>query len=73
MRQVSDRLQHSQYYILQSPHQSWLVTTPSNRKQPELEKNVIYAFKILILSKSWLPITFILKLGAMELNNVELS
>ncbi len=44
LKHFADRLQHSQYYILQSPHQSWLVTTPSNRKQPELEKNVIYAF-----------------------------
>lgn len=44
LKHFADRLQHSQYYILQSPHQSWLVTTLSNRNQPELEKNVIYAF-----------------------------
>lgn len=44
LKHFATRLQHAQYYILQSSDQSWLVTTLSNRTQPELEKNVIYAF-----------------------------
>lgn len=47
LKHFATRLQRSQYYILQSSDQSWLVTTLSNRSQPELEKNVIYAFSTL--------------------------
>ncbi len=47
LKHFATRLQRSQYYILQSYDQSWLVTTLSNRSQPELEKNVIYGFPTL--------------------------
>ena len=47
LKHFATRLQRSQYYILQSSDRSWLVTTLSNRSQPELEKNVIYAFPTL--------------------------
>jgi hypothetical protein len=47
LKHFATRLQRSQYYILQSSDQSWLVTTLSNRTQPELEKNVIYGFATL--------------------------
>lgn len=40
-------LQHSEYYILQSQEDGWLLTTLSNRAQVNLEKNVIHAFSTL--------------------------
>jgi hypothetical protein len=36
-----------EYYILQTLEQGWVMTTLSNRAQPEVEKNVIYAFPTL--------------------------
>lgn len=45
--QLAQRLKHLQYYVLQTLDQSWVVTTLSNRAQPSLEKNVIYAFPTL--------------------------
>jgi hypothetical protein len=44
---VASQLQHSDYYILQTLDQGWVLTTLSNRAQPEIEKNVIYAFPTL--------------------------
>ncbi|MBE9125110.1 MULTISPECIES: hypothetical protein [unclassified Coleofasciculus] len=44
---VASQLQHSDYHILQTLDQGWVVTTLSNRAQPEVEKNVIYAFPTL--------------------------
>lgn len=41
---LGSQLQHLQYYILQAADGRWLVTTLSNRAQPNLEKQVIYAF-----------------------------
>ena len=44
---VASQLQNSDYYILQTLDQGWVLTTLSNRAQPEIEKNVIYAFPTL--------------------------
>lgn len=55
LKHFASRLQRSQYYILQSSDRSWLVTTLSNRAQPELEKNVIYAFPTQKDSHSFQP------------------
>jgi hypothetical protein len=44
---LASQLQHSDYYILQTLDQGWVLTTLSNRAQPEIEKNVIYAFPTL--------------------------
>jgi len=44
---VASQLQHLDYYILQTLDQGWVLTTLSNRAQPEIEKNVIYAFPTL--------------------------
>src|SRR4028118_787633 len=41
---LASQLRHLEYYILQTLDQGWVVTTLSNRTQPEVEKNVIYAF-----------------------------
>ncbi|NMG06950.1 hypothetical protein [Brasilonema sp. UFV-L1] len=41
---IAQKLRHSQYYILQNMEQSWVLTTLSNRANPQLEKRVIYAF-----------------------------
>jgi hypothetical protein len=44
---IARKLRYSQYYILQSLQQDWVLTTLSNRANPQLEKRVIYAFPTL--------------------------
>jgi hypothetical protein len=44
---VASQLRHSDYHILQTLDQGWVLTTLSNRAQPEIQKNVIYAFPTL--------------------------
>ncbi|WP_017319263.1 hypothetical protein [Mastigocladopsis repens] len=41
---IAVELRHSQYYILQNMEEGWVLTTLSNRANPQLEKRVIYAF-----------------------------
>ncbi|MEA5618876.1 hypothetical protein VB711_13655 [Cronbergia sp. UHCC 0137] len=41
---IAQQLRYSQYYILQSLQENWVLTTLSNRANPKLEKRVIYAF-----------------------------
>jgi hypothetical protein len=41
---IAQKLRHSQYYILQNLDGNWVLTTLSNRANPELKKRVIYAF-----------------------------
>ncbi|HEY9810346.1 MAG TPA: hypothetical protein V6D13_13530 [Halomicronema sp.] len=41
---LAGQLSHAQYYIVQSLKGEWVLTTLSNRAQPNLEKQVIYAF-----------------------------
>ncbi len=40
----ASQLQHREYYVLQGQNRSWLLTTLSNRKNPQEEKRVIYGF-----------------------------
>ena len=40
---IAQRLKHLQYFIIQSEDGDWVVTTLSNRANPELKKRVIYA------------------------------
>ncbi len=47
LKQLASGLQHYEYYILQSIERGWVMTTLSNRTQPETEKKVIYAFPTL--------------------------
>lgn len=44
LKSIASRLKHSQYYIIQTPDDNWVLTTLSNRAEPKLQKNVIYAF-----------------------------
>ena len=44
LRAISQKLRHSQYYILQNSESSWVLTTLSNLTNPGLEKRVVYAF-----------------------------
>ena len=44
---LANQLRQLEYYILQTLDQGWVMTTLSNRAQPEVEKNVIYAFSTL--------------------------
>lgn len=41
---ITQKLRHHQYFILQNSEQDWLLTTLSNRANPGVEKQVIYAF-----------------------------
>ena len=47
LKLVASQLRHLEYYILQTLDEGWVITTLSNRAQPEIEKNVIYAFPTL--------------------------
>lgn len=44
LKYLASQLRHTQYYIVQTLDQNWAITTLENRSQPDLEKNVIYAF-----------------------------
>jgi hypothetical protein len=47
LKAIAHQLRYPQYYILQSLESEWVVTTLSNRANPELEKRVVYAFPTL--------------------------
>lgn len=47
LKLLASQLRHSEYYILQTLDEGWVITTLSNRTQPEVQKNVIYAFSTL--------------------------
>lgn len=44
LKQLAGQLKHTDYYILQNREQGWVLTTISNRVNPQLEKKVVYAF-----------------------------
>ena len=41
---IAQKLNRYQYFILQNSEKDWVVTTLSNRANPGIEKQVIYAF-----------------------------
>lgn len=41
---IAQRLKHHQYFILENSDHDWVLTTLSNRANPGIEKQVIYAF-----------------------------
>jgi hypothetical protein len=47
LKQVAGQLTHLEYYVLQTHDGGWVVTTLGHRKEPELEKAVVYAFPAL--------------------------
>lgn len=47
LRAIAEQLKHGQYYVLQNLDQNWVMTTLSNRNQPNTRKNVIYAYPTL--------------------------
>jgi hypothetical protein len=47
LKQQAAQLRHLQYYIVQTLDQEWAITTLENRNQPDIEKNIIYAFPTL--------------------------
>lgn len=47
LKLLAQKLHHFQYFILQSLEQDWIITTLSNRDEPNVEKQVIYAFPTL--------------------------
>ena len=56
---LASQLKHLEYHILQTLDEGWVVTTLSNRAQPDVEKNAIYAFPTLAdagaFQSSWDP------------------
>jgi hypothetical protein len=44
LQAFASKLQHLEYYILQSSHGEWVVTTLNHRQQTQTEMRVIYAF-----------------------------
>jgi hypothetical protein len=47
LKLLASQLRHLEYHVFQTLDQGWVLTTLSNRAQPEVEKNVIYAFATL--------------------------
>lgn len=47
LKAIAGQLKHEQYYILQTLEQGWVMTTLSNRQQPDTRKNIVYAFPTL--------------------------
>ncbi len=45
--QIAQKLRFPQYYILQNSEYDWVLTTLSNRTNPQLQKQVIYAYPTL--------------------------
>ena len=45
--QITQKLRATQYYILQNPDGEWVLTTLSNKNNPQLQKQVIYAYPTL--------------------------
>ncbi len=41
---IAQKLHHYQYFILQNSEKDWVLTTLSNRANPGIKKQVIYAF-----------------------------
>ncbi|NET00896.1 MAG: hypothetical protein F6K62_02910 [Sphaerospermopsis sp. SIO1G2] len=44
LRAIAMKLRHHQYYIVQNLQERWVLTTLSNKANPDLEKRVVYAF-----------------------------
>lgn len=47
LKAIAERLQHSEYYVLQTLDQGWVMTTLSNRREPNVRRNIIYAYPTL--------------------------
>lgn len=44
LKALAQQLKHKEYFILQTLDYNWVMTTLSNRGEPDVSKNVIYAF-----------------------------
>ena len=44
LKAIAQKLQHPQYYIVQDLQERWVLTTLRNKANPDLEKQVVYAF-----------------------------
>ncbi len=47
LTKIAQKLRFPEYYILQNPSHDWVLTTLSNRANPQLQKEVIYAYPTL--------------------------
>jgi hypothetical protein len=44
LKAIANQLKHPHYYILQTLEQGWVMTTLSSRNQPDVKKNIVYAY-----------------------------
>lgn len=47
LKEIAGKLQNLQYYIVQTLEQGWMMTTVNNRNEPDIQKNIVYAFSSL--------------------------
>ncbi len=47
LKAIAERMKHLQYYVLQTLGQGWVMTTLSSRQQPNVRRNIIYAYPTL--------------------------
>jgi hypothetical protein len=47
LRTIAERLRHSEYYIVQTLEQGWMMLTLQQTAEPTVQKNVLYAFSTL--------------------------
>jgi hypothetical protein len=47
LKAIAGGLKHTQYYVLQTLDQGWVMTTLSNRREPNVRRNIIYAYPTL--------------------------
>lgn len=47
LKLVASQLEHSQYYVLQTLDDAWVLTTVTNPEQPQETKQILYAFPTL--------------------------
>lgn len=47
LKTTANNLRHTTYYVLQTLNQGWVMTALTSRQQPNLRKNVLYAYSTL--------------------------
>jgi hypothetical protein len=47
LKAIASRLKHTEYYVLQTLDQGWVMTTLSNRRDPSNRRNIIYGYPTL--------------------------
>ncbi|MEM7768895.1 MAG: hypothetical protein AAGA75_10570 [Cyanobacteria bacterium P01_E01_bin.6] len=48
LKNMAGQLSHSQYYVVKTDDDGWLITPLQNRSDPSLEKKVVYAYPTMV-------------------------